>query len=67
MAWRIIEVAENEATDADLTDGELIGISVLLTHESGEPRDVKYNVYWRAREKIQPAVEKAMGNQDLED
>jgi len=60
MPWRIIEVPESEALPDDLTNSELVGVSVLLTHNSGEPRDVDLNVYWRAREKIQYAVEKAM-------
>ena len=59
--WRIVEV-EN-GTDADLTSSEVIGISVLLTHCSGEPRNY-YNVYWRARQKIQPMIEGALGDDD---
>jgi hypothetical protein len=56
--WRIVAVTEAfEATD--LTDGELIGISVLLTHRAGEPHTDR-NVYWRARQKIQPQVEQAL-------
>lgn len=58
MAWRLVEVPDGEQSN-DLTDGELIGISVLLTHECGSPRD-DFNVYWRARNKIQPQVEVAM-------
>ena len=60
MAWRIIEVSDDEAMETDLTDSELIGVSVLLTHQCGEPRDVRLNVYWRAREKIHPQVEIAI-------
>jgi hypothetical protein len=48
-----VEIPDDEAAGTDLTNGELIGISVLLTH-SGEPDDM--NVYWRARQKIQPLV-----------
>lgn len=55
--WRIVEV--EDGTNADLTDGELIGISVLLTHQNVGPHD-DLNVYWRARQKIQPAVETAL-------
>ena len=59
MAWRLIEVSEDVAQETDLSDGELLGISILLTHESGEPRDER-NVYWRARQKIQPQVTAAL-------
>lgn len=53
--WRIVEVPEELALETDLTDSELIGVSILLTHQSGEPRD-EMNVYWRARQRIQYAV-----------
>jgi len=58
--WQIAKVDDCDATSGDLTDSELIGISVMLTHNSGEPRDDS-NVYWRARNKIQPQVEAALG------
>jgi hypothetical protein len=70
MAWRLVQIPDEEAVkgdfEGDLTNGELIGISILLTHNAGEPYD-DYNVYWRAREKIQPQVEKAFEAQFLED
>ena len=59
MAWRIVEVPEEEATETDLTDSELVGVSILLTHKCGGPRD-DMNVYWRARQKMQPQVEIAL-------
>ena len=57
MAWRLIEVDDAEASETDLSDSELIGISVVLAH-NGEPGDV----YRRAHTKIQPQVEKAILN-----
>lgn len=56
--WRIIEVMDH-VQDTDLTDDELVGVSIILGHYSGEPRDDK-NVYWRARQKIQPQVQVAL-------
>jgi hypothetical protein len=57
--WRLVEVEEADAQPTDLTDSELIGASIILTHHSGEPYD-DVNVYWRARQKIQPAVRIAL-------
>lgn len=69
MAWRIVYIPDEEAIkgdlEGDLTNGELIGISVFLTQKMHEPFD-DYNVYWRARQKIQPQVEKAFELDDLE-
>jgi hypothetical protein len=56
MRWRLIEVDDADATDGDLSDAELVGASIILTNGCGEPRDERYNVYWRARQKIQPQV-----------
>ena len=53
MAWRITEIPDSEATEDDLTDGELVGVSIILTQNMGEPYD-NINVYYRAWEKIQP-------------
>jgi hypothetical protein len=58
VAWRLIEVDEKDATDADLTDSELIGVAVCLAHNS-EPGDV----YRRAWQKIQPQVQRAIDNE----
>jgi len=55
QVWRIVSVIPGDERPADLTSSELVGISVLLTHYSGEPHD-ELNVYWRARQKIQPMV-----------
>lgn len=60
--WRLIEIDENEATDFDLTDSELIGISIVLTHITDPEDRTDLDVYWRARQKIQPQVEKALTN-----
>lgn len=62
MSWRIIEITPEETKPEDLTDSELIGVSILLTHHGDDglgPRD-NDSVYWRARQKIQPQVEKAL-------
>ena len=60
MRWRLTQVEDDSAESTDLTDSELIGVSIVLTHNCGEPYDEKYNVYWRARQKIQPAVKIAI-------
>ena len=61
MAWRIIEVGDDEATSADLTDSELVGVSILLANHCGDPK-ADLNVYWRALEKMQPQVDAATDN-----
>lgn len=58
MKWRFVEVPDTDATKDDLDDFELIGMSILMLHNAGEPRDL-VNVYWRAWMKIQSAVEVA--------
>lgn len=58
MKWRLVEVPDAEATEDELDDFELIGMSILMLHNVGEPFD-HFNVYWRAWNKIQPAVEVA--------
>lgn len=62
--WRVIEVTD-DPQDTDLTDSELVGISVLMTHHANEPHDAA-NVYWRARQKLQPQVQIALGTGDEE-
>ena len=59
MAWKIIEV--DDTIDSDLTDGEFIGISVLLINSCGDPYD-ENNVYFRAWEKMQDQIQVALGN-----
>ena len=59
MAWRIIEVTDDDATQNDLTDSELVGVSVLLQHHCGEPLN-DLNVYWRAARKVQPIAAAAI-------
>lgn len=59
-AWSKSSTGQERPTD--LTDGELIGVSVLLTQYcNSEPAFARHSgVYWDARQKIQPQVEKAM-------
>jgi hypothetical protein len=35
MPWRIVEVVAGDERPEDLTDSELVGVSVLLTQEAG--------------------------------
>jgi hypothetical protein len=58
VAWRIIEVDEGEATDSDLTDSELVGISVALLAVAGRSANGN-SVYQRAWVKLQSAVIRA--------
>jgi len=58
MSWKIVHVDDGDPS-ATWTDSELVGVSVLLTHRAGEPYD-ESNVYWRARERMQPQVEIAL-------
>ena len=55
MPWRLIEIPEDEAVRNDLTDSELIGVSIMLAQYS-EPGDV----YRRAWQKIQAQTDKAI-------
>lgn len=52
---------EVEDSPNDLTDGELIGIRVILSEEMGHPYDER-NVYYRAYKKLNDAAEKALEN-----
>jgi hypothetical protein len=61
MRYRIIQVDGD--SDSDLTANELIGIAVLLEHGMGEPKNA-INVYWRAKQKIQAAVDVAIEEVD---
>ena len=58
--WRIVETTD-ERKESDLTSSELVGISVMLTSYMGEPHG-EYNVYYRARMKIQPQVREALND-----
>jgi hypothetical protein len=58
MAWRIIEVSDDEALGTDLTNSELVGVSILLTHHCGIPRN-DLNVYWRASNKLREVAKEA--------
>lgn len=62
--WRIVEVAGD--TEQDLTDSELIGLSILVRHSAREPYDDS-NVYWRAWRKIQGAVRTALARDEEDD
>jgi hypothetical protein len=53
--WKLVPASGDDC----LTDGELIGIHVLLNDHCGEPLDHR-NVYFRAWGKIMPAVEVAL-------
>ena len=63
--WRVVDVefVNDEMThvddDTDLTSAELIGLSILAGHHIGLPHDAS-NVYWRAWQKIQAAVQQAL-------
>ena len=57
MAWKLIEVPDDEP-DA-LTDSELVGMSVALA-QLVRPQLAKDDVYLRAWEKIQWAVQPAI-------
>jgi hypothetical protein len=58
MAWRIIEVDEGEKVDSDLTDSELVGISVALFAAAVKSANHD-NVYQRVRAKLQTVVARA--------
>lgn len=58
MAWRLVEISAGDELEGDLTDSELVGISIVLTHECWDVKNSS-NVYWAAREKIQKQVDKA--------
>lgn len=58
MAWRLVEIPDAESTGEDLSDGELIGVSIALAHHCSP---VERDVYRRAYRKLQPAVNKAIG------
>lgn len=58
MAWRLIEIGDDEATPTDLTDSELVGVSILLTQHCEQPRN-DLNVYWRACNKLKPQAQAA--------
>ena len=58
MAWRIVEIPDTATNTSDLTNAELVGVSILLNFNCGDPRD-ESNVYWRAFEKLAPYTEVA--------
>lgn len=59
MAWKLIEVSDEE--ENALSDSELIGISIMLRENMGEPYDER-SVYLCAWRKLQSAVDKAIDN-----
>jgi hypothetical protein len=64
--WRLVEIPEGEQCETDLTDAELIGVSIILAHNCGAPRD-EWNVYWRAWDKLQRDVKIAIDRDLNED
>jgi hypothetical protein len=58
MAWKIIEVDEGKEVDSDLTDSELVGISVALSAAASKSANYD-NPYKRAWAKLQAAVTRA--------
>lgn len=62
--WRIIEVDQtSRPDDTDLTDDELIGISIYLAEDFRKYPE-SGGVYQRAWDKIQPVVEQAIKRQE---
>ena len=59
MSWKIVETDD----PLDLTDAELIGLSILAAQYMGEPAD-DLNVYYRAWKKIQPMVNTAIDREE---
>lgn len=64
MAWRLIEIDDSEAVETDLTDGELLGVSIMITHNTSPEDRTDRDVYWRARQKIRQHVDKALTNKE---
>jgi hypothetical protein len=63
MAWRLIEIPDDTAQPTDLTDGELIGVRVILAQYMGEGGP-QVNVYARAYSKLGDAAEIALNHDD---
>jgi hypothetical protein len=61
MSWKLVEVEDD--TEDTLTDGELIGIRVILSSYMGEPEDDR-NVYFRAYAALETATRKALKNEE---
>ena len=51
MRWRLVEIPDDQSVPSDLTDAELIGVSIMMRENCGEPFD-DHNVYWRAWSKL---------------
>jgi hypothetical protein len=66
MAWRLVKVETADALESDLTNSEMVGVSIILIHHAGEPLD-DMNVYYRAWRKIQPMVDEAIDGQANDD
>lgn len=62
MAWRLIEVPDGESAN-DITNSELIGVSIMLAQGMGEPLN-DINVYYRAWLKMQPQVQDALAAEE---
>lgn len=61
MAWRLIEVSDVCHQENDLTDAELLGLSILVGHSMGQPDED--NVYYRAWRKLQDAAETVLSKE----
>lgn len=59
MAWRLVEIPDSEAQAEDLSNEELVGISIMLAQHMGEPLN-DMNVYYRAWEKLRPLAAQLM-------
>lgn len=56
MAWRVIYISDESEQEDDLTDSELLGLSILAAQHAADKTDV----YYRAWSKIQPQVNQAI-------
>lgn len=52
MAWRVIYISDEVAQEDDLTDSELLGLSILAAQNAAD----KCDVYYRAWSKIEPKI-----------
>lgn len=63
MKWRIIEVSDEEATDDDLTNGELLALSVAAINVASR---TGYDTYDSAWKKLRQPVKVALDGDDVE-
>lgn len=55
--WKLTETYDSFELEVELTDSELIAISIALRHVMDESADDVYSQAWR---KLQPAVDRAI-------